>query len=252
MINNGTSIIKLYNFFKSHNEIFEISHENHHYIQVLSKVFNDTNENNIFMLYPVLFKQIDYSFNYIRSKRHNEKTVLDLEQKVRGCINNGKRSLFLHKKQIAPIVLLEKSKFELLETYAHNAIDNISEDSLYPNKADIDDLLKKIQDLISAINEKESVNYEDKLYFTSLLEKMIFIIKNNDKLSVENELLGDASSIYSMCEINNILNEDSAFKEKILNFTSKVFSVFPKIYWKAKLDLNLINPNFMIEVSNKK
>jgi hypothetical protein len=94
----------------------------------------------------------------------------------------------------------------------------------------------------------KEISFGDKLYLQNLLKRMILTLKNYDKFSLSDELLGDSLSLFYNVSTNEKLEKDR-------DFFDKAKKIFGKIYSKVKpdkfeLELSL-NPKVLLGYNNK-
>jgi ASC-1-like (ASCH) protein len=242
-------VIKLLNFFERFHEACKDKRGKINLMNIMQEALLCDNEDDVFALYSIISNQVKFAFDFLEENtRHTPESLEKVRSHIENSINSSRAWLYRtlsdydNDPKKYPIYL-DQNCFELFRSFANglpNEIENITQ-------SDVDNLIKEIEELITSLTDKE-ISFGDKLYLQNLLKRMILTLKNYDKFSLSDELLGDSLSLFYNVSTNEKLEKDR-------DFFDKAKKIFGKIYNKVKPDkvqLELSSePRFLIEWNKK-
>ena len=102
-MNDGSSVKKLLNFFVKFREACKKKNYNHRLIDILMEAFLCDNENDVFLIYPVLLNQSKFAFDYLMQNTNHDKQDLDeVKSYIESSIKQSRQELY--------VALSEKTK----------------------------------------------------------------------------------------------------------------------------------------------
>ncbi len=221
-MSNGTSVVKLLNFFIKFREACNGRNSKHRLIDIIRDVFACDNEDEVFSLYPMLLNQVRFAFIYLAENTyHDDETLKNVKGLLERAINQSRERLYQTLSQCNQDpkqypIYLEETTFVLFRSLAQGL--RIEAEAI--SHTDIEDLIQNIEELRKSIEIKE-MNFGDKLYLQNLLRKIALTLKNYDKLSLSDDLSGDMISLCYNVSLNDELKKDEDLCDKVKNFVSK-------------------------------
>ncbi|GDX36771.1 hypothetical protein LBMAG18_12820 [Alphaproteobacteria bacterium] len=233
----GAPVKKLLNFFERFHEACKGKKHHHKLIDIMQEVLVCDNEDEVFAVYPMILNQVKFAFDFLENNtRQNAESLEKVRSHMENCVNQSRASLYktLSENNQDPKkypIYLDHNIFELFKSFA-NGLPDEEEDIA---KEDVNNLIKEIEDLKNSLTYKKII-FGDKLYLQNLLKRIILTLRNYDKFSLSDELIGDSLSLFYNVSTNDELNKDSNFFDKAKNICGKIFNkVKPD---KVRLELN--------------
>ena len=222
-MSNGASVVKLLNFFVKFREKCKNRNSKDRLIDIIREVFDCDNDDEVFALYPMLLNQVKYASAYLeQNTNHNMDDLSNVSSHLKNAINLSREKLYHTISQYNQDpkgypLYLDQNIFTLFRSFALG----LGIDDEIISQADIDDLIKSIEDLAKDI-EAKNMKFGDKLYLQNLLKKIALTLKNYDKLSLSDDLSGDSISLWYNASINDEIKQDDSIFKKIGTILNKV------------------------------
>lgn len=242
-------VIKLLNFFEKFREACKDKSSKINLMNIMQEALLCDNEDDVFASYSMISNQVKFAFDFLeKNTRHAPESLEKVRLHIENSINTSRALLYrtLNDNNNDPRqypIYLEQTNFELFRSFANGLPDEVENIT----QSDVDNLIKEIEDLIKGLTDKE-ISFGDKLYLQNLLKRMILTLRNYDKFSLSDELLGDSLSLFYNVSTNEKLEKDRDFFDKAKKICGKIFNkVKPDM---VKLEISL-NPKLLLEYNNK-
>ena len=243
-------VIKLLNFFEKFREACKDKRSSKiNLMNIMQEALLCDNEDDVFASYPMISNQVKFAFDFLeKNTRHAPESLEKVRLHIENSINTSRALLYrtLNDNNNDPTlypIYLEQTNFELFRSFANGLPDEVENIT----QSDVDNLIKEIEDLITGLTDKET-SFGDKLYLQNLLKRMILTLRNYDKFSLSDELLGDSLSLFYNFSSNEKLEKDRDFFDKAKKICGKIFNkVKPD---KVEVEISL-NPKLLLEYNNK-